>query len=308
MIKTLPIFYFRPMIVSIDDDINVLNSLTTLLSKKFKITTFLEPNEFLAFINKHCSPLTGLNLLRGCEESEYNDLHNSLVEFKFSEIHNLFNQQDQLSSTVAVITLDYSMPTTDGVSLSKQLNDYTVKKILFTGSDNYELGHQARDDELIDRFVNKSVNPEHLLEIIEELTFKYYETITNSLKQHIEAETPLPLSDKLFVNYCLKLFKKLKIKGYYLIDKDGALCMISEDEQKYLLTIYTANSLDQVGRLIKDEPSLIDTYTLITQRKKIPLKHLSYEEFDLVSLSENLVEPELLLGKEVYYFNIRILD
>lgn len=305
MIKTLPIFYFRPMVVCIDDDISVIEVLRNLINKKFRTETFLNTNKFLDFIKGYASSLNDKSFLRNFEESEHGDSpYKSLVEFRLNDLHELFNSND-LSSEVGVVIIDYLMPGINGIELCNQLHEYKFKKIVLTGSDDYKLGHKARDEELIDRFINKTVDPDTLLTVIDELSFKYYEDITYSLKQHIETEHRLPLSDKLFINYFLKLMKDLKIKGYHLFDKGGSLCMIDEENKKYIMSIYTSESLEQLLRVIKEESGYNDIYELIKTRKKIPINHVFDEELDLEELKNNLVEPEVLIGKENYYFHLR---
>lgn len=304
--KTLPIFYFRPTVIYIDDDIAMTHSVEKLVNSIYSTRTFNNTTSLLNYLDKYQSILEQKPILRNFNESEYSDSPDtSLVEFKFNSLSNLFNEYP-IENEIGVMIIDYLMPDMDGISLCKKIRDYPFKKLLLTGSDNLKAGIDAWNLGLIDGFIKKTASSEEILYKIQELSFKYFIERTISLNQHLESNHLLPLSDKLFVNYFLKIFEENNIKEYYLIDKNGSLLMKDKNNRKSVLIVHTEESLAQFLKLIPEEIKHNDLGNLIKTKEKIPYINPDNVS-DLNLLKNSLYTPELLMGREAYYIHHLIL-
>jgi CheY-like chemotaxis protein len=299
--NTLPIFYSKPNIICIDDDITVTNVLYDLLNKFYTVVKFNDPNDLLNYVINYKSFFDNNKFLRSFTESEYADRPNaSLVEFDISKLVYSMDHID-LQKEIGVILIDYLMPDLDGISLCKKLKNYPFKKILFTGSEEYKIGITAIRDGLIDGYIDKTETADNLLSKIFETSFNYYNQNTLSLKQNIEAENILPLSDKLFVNYFMKLFNEYDVVQFCLYDKNGSILMVHSNGKKSILLVHTDRSLKQFVSFINEDLEFQDIYNLIITKQKIPFidSKCSLDNLNLDILK--LYTPDLLIGREIYY-------
>lgn len=305
----LPIFYFRPTVICIDDDLITTSALGSLISKVYPFHAFNNSKSMMGFLNNYHSFLNEKKFLRNFEESEYSDSsYASIIEFNYNNILELINAPE-IKKEIAVLISDYYMPEVDGISLCQQLKDYPFKKLLLTDSNDYKAGLSAFNKGIINQFVNKSTPAEEILNKVEELSFMYFADISNLLKQHLESEHQLPLSDKLFINYFMNLFKELQIKEFYLADKNGSILMIDDNNVKSLLIVHTDKSLSQFLRIYRSDP-YVDIYTQVQLKEKIPYLGLNNDNVLLspVQLSNRLYTPDLLIGRETYYIHRLILN
>jgi FixJ family two-component response regulator len=299
--NTLPIFYSKPLIIIVDDDIRVTNALYELLNKFYTVLKFNDPNNLLNYVINYKSFFDNNKFLRSFTESEYADIPNkSLVEFDISKLLDSIDHTD-LQKEIGVVLIDYLMPDLDGISLCKKIIDYPFKKILFTGSEEYKMGIMAIRDGLIDSYIDKTETADNLLNKILDSSFNYYNQNTFSLKQNIEAENILPLSDKLFVNYFMKLFNEYDVVQFCLYDKNGSIFMIHSNGEKSILLVHTDRSLKQFLSFIEEDFEFQDIYKLIVAKQKIPFIDSKYNIENLDLDTVKLYIPDLLVGKETYY-------
>ena len=306
--NTLPIFYSKPKILCIDDDLTINNALHDLLNKFYSTKVFNNSNDLLDYLKNYKSFFEQKQFIKNFTESEYADNPNTLlVTFNIDSLSDIINDTN-IQDEIGIVLIDYLMPELDGISLCKQLINHQFKKILYTGSGDYKIGLTAVRDGIIDDFIEKSEPTDILVNKIEEIAFKYYDDKTILLKQNIESEKILPLSDKLFVNYFLKIFREQNIVKYCLIDKIGSIAMTNNKGEKSLLIVHTEQSIQQFLQLIYNESEFKDIYNSVSTKQKIPFLNNHGNNINLELESVQLYKPELLIGKETYYLHQLIIN
>ncbi len=302
--KTLPLFYFRPRIISVDDDKLMTKALDMTISSKFDIYTFNSPYEVIKYISDYKSIVSTISFIRDFSESEYNDKTLlSVTELNLSKIINLADNADK-AKEIGIIIVDYMMPDISGIDLLKQMSKVSFKKILLTNSQDYKVAVQAMNDGLIDYFIPKEVKPEELIEKLELLAFSYFNDITYSLRKHLEARQKLPISDEGFIEYFKNFMTLNKIKEYYLADKNGSLLLINESNQKSLLIVHTDTSLNEFLFSMADDLEMVDMIKSITLREFIPWFGMGS---DIICDNEDeirhcLYKADTIMGKERQYY------
>lgn len=175
-----------------------------------------------------------------------------------------------------------------------------MKKIIYSNSDDYRASLEAVNERLIDGFISKSTSTEVLIKSIKEIVFDYFEEQTKSLKNYLEIETPLPLSDKLFNNYFKTILENKKIIQYNIMDKNGNIMFEDVSGNKYILIIHTEDSLQEFLKFIKLEKEFNEIYKQVENREKIPYVNNQHSlNFDIEKLE--LFDPNILIGEKKYY-------
>lgn len=147
-----------------------------------------------------------------------------------------------------------------------------------------------------------------LLSKLDEVSFKYYNERTLSLKQNMESENLLPQSDKLFVNYFMKLFNEYNVAQFCLYDKNGSIMLVHGSGKKSILLVHTERSLQQFLQLIHEDLEFQDVYNLVFTKQKIPFIDSKYGYENLERNMLELYLPDLLIGRETYYVHHLLID
>lgn len=310
--NNLPVFFYHPTVVCIDDDQLMVDSLTGLLGGEYLIKTFTAVKPFLDLISLYKPYLSDALFLRNFSESEFSDraLY-SVTELKIDKILDLVNDDNKYAD-IAVLVTDYLMPEVDGYELCKRMVGYDFKKFLLTGNDDYRLAINAMNDKTINYFVNKNDRnlKEEITTKVEQLVFEYFNTMTLPIRKHLETEHQLPVSDSLFNAYFINLIKAKKIKEYYLIDKNGSMLLVDRDNKKSALVIHTDRSLNEFLLSIADEANAEEIADKVKSQKHIPWFGIGNgpESISSNEWEQNLYAAELVNGKnEVFYVHHKML-
>jgi CheY-like chemotaxis protein len=297
----LPICYVKSTVLCIDDNIPVTTALAGLLGKQYPIVCFNKTNDLISYLQDYKSIFSQNKLLREFNESEYGDLPtSSLVQFNLKNIKDLIDDPNSINE-ISVILVDNAMPDMNGLVLCEKLKDYSFQKLLYTGTGDYKSGLDAMNMNIIGNFIDKDVSPEILAEKIEEFSFRYFYDKTFILKQHLEIDGILPLSDKLFVNYFKQLLKDKNIIKYCLIDKNGSILMKDNSGNSFILIVHTDKSIEQFLKLIFNEQDFNEIYDIVYKKQKIP--YVDYSKLTIDLKSTKLFVPDILIGKENYYIH-----
>lgn len=234
----LPAFYFSSLALIIDDDELFIKSMVRYLSRYYK------SSKFLGFTNtreahdqiEKLSSSSIEELYKSKIFSDYDEKVTYTVH-SFKKILNLRTvKKNDIISTVIV---DYKMPSQDGLSFLRDLEERDFSKILFTGAVTDQDVLDAFNDGLIDFYINKGSQnlTKILLERVKKAHLKFFLDQTRFLTDLIikDEENSL-LKQVLYKNLVLDYVDKYKIKEFYLFDTIGSYFLRS-DEGDYVLFV-----------------------------------------------------------------------
>lgn len=301
---SLPIIYFKNSIACLDDNPIVFATLKDTLAETFLVNTFDNPQNFIDYIKNQQTYLVNNSFLRGLNESEYfNNPLSSIVEFNFSKILEIADNPVK-HQEISVVIIDYIMPEKTGIEVCKELLTYKAKKLLLTGSKEYKIGLDALNKNIINGFLEKQTDIDEILDRVTNLSYSYFEHATASLREHLEVDYKLPLSDKAFIKYFIEFMGTHKIKEYYIIDKNGSLLLINENNNKSILIVHTERSINEFIKNFDDIDEIKNTIEEVRDKKLIPWFGIGKDNFvDLDELSKSLFKPNIIHGDEHYYLH-----
>jgi len=304
----LPLFSYPSTIMCIDDDKLFLQTLTQLLSTNNFIMSFGSPQVGIDFFQSYTPPMRNIHFTRGCIDTEKYDMLNHMpVDFCAKTLQNLRNNPERYSEITVLLT-DYNMPTMNGIELCRQLRDFPMKKILLTGEAEHQLAVAAFNEGIIDAFIRKDSSDiaEDIANHTSRLTQNYFIQNTKRLRDHLETDYKLPLSDPRFCEYFSEWCLQHNIREYYLVDKNGNILLMNEQGEKSYFVIHTNRTLNHFTALHDDDEAVMHFIQAVNLREKIPFFGEGIESWELNTeqWSTCFYAPQILIGAEKYYWSV----
>jgi CheY-like chemotaxis protein len=305
--KTLPLFYYPSKWLWIDDDATLLNSMAHVFGKQNTVHPFQSPESCLNYLNKYEPLLIQKNFLQSSIDDEnYGSLQCTPVDFNITSLVNLANNPERYNE-ITVMVIDYNMPEMDGFSLAQATRHLPVQKILLTGKAQETQAIDGFNSSLIHRFVQKNEADlfKKLSTYLKELSFRYFQQISLPILSHLEAETQLPLSDPIFIDFFENYCEQHQIKEYYLIDKQGSFLCIDREGNRTSLIVQSNRGIDAWLAIYENENNFPSKkITAVKERKEIPFFGIGIEgwEIDTSECSPYFHSSTVLNGREQYFW------
>lgn len=305
--KTIPLFYYPTTTIWVDDDRNTLNSMTLVFGNQGHILPFQSANKCLEFLGQYKPPLLGQSFLQSVTEDEnYGVLKYTPINVDVTQISELANLKDK-HNEVTVMVIDYHMPEMDGFSLAKSISHLPIQKILLTGKAQDNDVINGFNNNLIHRFVQKAEDNQFgkLSLYLKELSIQYFENLTHPLLSTLEAESPLPLSDPIFIEFFTEYCEENKVSEFYLIDKNGSFLCIDYDGNKSCLIMQSDKGLDSwISENMEEKLLSSNDIKLVKERKIIPFFGIGKElwQVDTDNISQYFYTPRTLNGRDRYFW------
>lgn len=303
----LPLFFYPTTWLWLDDDRNLLDTMTMIFGEKNAIKSFQSATACLAFLKDYQPPHeTQPFIASRPEDEEYGTLRHTPTDLDVTKIMALASNPNK-SNEISVMVIDYSMPEMTGFEFAQQLSHLPIQKLLLTGEAQHTDAICGFNKNLIQRYVQKGTEEmgDNLATYLHDLTLQYFQQQSASLLAHLEAEILLPLSDPTFIQFFQEKTKELDIKEFYLIDKQGSFLCIDGNQNQFCLVVYSEKQLQNWLTLYGQDSDLSnEALEQIRHGKSLPFFGLKKEAWEVETdqWSKYLFPAEMLPGRETYYW------
>lgn len=302
----LPLIYYPTTWVLVDDDIAILYSLSELLGTHNRIKTFQSPKQCLEHFNSYTAFLEDIRFLNTkIEDETYDSQQNTPIDFNISLLSEIAASSERYNQVTAMV-IDYEMPLMNGFLLADKLKQHPIYKILLTGRAQPEQAIEYFNKSIVQQFIQKG-DPElldSLIGIIREQTKRYFQRKTQPLLSILESEHPIPLSDKLFIQFFEDFCLKNNIEEYYLIDKQGSFLCIKRNGDLSILVVHSEYSLKKWLNNYHDQTEI--NLSTVIRREKIPFFGIGKDlwQVEKNKINDCLYDTFSLSGRETYYMAV----
>lgn len=303
----LPAYYHPTTILWVDDDKLFLRAASELFRPIFTIQSFNNPHECVTQF-KNYRPQQ-FSLLQSDTNNEcYETKNHAPVDFDVTSLYDYLKHNPARVNEISIMVADYHMPNMTGLELCEQLKEFPFKKILLTGEASQVDAIAAFNANIIDRFVRKD-SPSlasELQQYVSTLSRQYFRERSRSLITHLEVDSPLPLTDPVFIDFFEKKCMELDVKEYCLIDKNGSFLLVNGNNEKFNLVIHTERTLNSFIKLHDDIETVTSLLQKVSDRILIPFFGIGKEgwEFEDQEWEKHFFEPEVLVGRERYFLGV----
>lgn len=238
--------YFHPCnVLLIDDSVDVLHHYSLQLSSLLAVQLFNSPVKALEYLNNSKRPAP---LYERCRPLFRDGMSESELERLLQPSFNFFENEPgnpQRFDEIAVVVVDYAMPSMDGITFCRQIENLNIRKILLTGKGSADLAVTAFNTDAIDRFVSKQDYKvlEILNDTIEELQQAYFREICSHIEKITHCEFPRFLQDNEFQRRFTAICKERGIVEYYLTWGPNGFLLITETGALSRLVVLTEEDM-----------------------------------------------------------------
>ncbi|MCC2624367.1 MAG: response regulator FixJ [Burkholderiales bacterium] len=270
----IPIVYFPLKLMFVDDNPNILKTISTTLQEKYRCEIANSVDKALDILNSRMDfnynlftfePNSEINLQAKNQSTKFN------LSLNISNILKLVENTDKYNNIGIVIT-DYEMGDKNGLDLCRKIGDKQVKKILLTGQLDTSKGINAMNSQTIDRYIQKDSST-----VVQDLK-DYIETLHNVYFNQLFSinNNTLLNSDLYVLDNCdyIELFEDIllehNIKEFYLIDSKGSFLMLNDSNERFVLNINTDKSLNDFIYTYQDEKYISSLIDGVRSRELVP--------------------------------------
>ncbi|GAB1256567.1 hypothetical protein NBRC116494_10690 [Aurantivibrio plasticivorans] len=228
------LFHYPTTNLYIDDSDDFLFSVA-LGVDRLPYRSFTQPDEGRLYADKS-SHLYEANYLQ-LQAPEPNQSLSTVQRLEL--IGKLRRQNLQRYSEPAVMIIDYSMPSINGLDLCSQMHNPNIKKVLLTGVADEKIAVDALNIQLIDSYVNKNEASlaRRLRLVINQLEKRYFQDILGWAKNSEVRNQYLYAFDSHFADYFEEICEKHSIIEHYPVDEGSALLLFDRYGNGYTLHI-----------------------------------------------------------------------
>lgn len=299
----ISVCYHPTKIVLVDDNKSFLDSMEIQLSDRFSCYFFQDPQKALYHLNNHYQVEPFFTRFISDEKEASQDFLNFDLRKIKQEIYNP-NRFDE----VMVLVIDYSMPSMNGLEFFRQLRHKSMMRILLTGEASNELALEAFNEDLIDKFIPKTIPrmTEVLIEAIEDLQKKQFVKLSDMLfNTSSQANIPIlnVLEDRTFAKVFEKTIEEKKIVEYYLLANRGSFLLL--DQQANPSSFVLANDEEMDAYIALAEKGQAPQWIIDRLKNRTHIPYFTKQaasEVPVADWATYIYPAELLEGKERYYY------
>lgn len=312
MVNVLPAFYFPTTIVFVDDNDLALKGFSTLLSSNKSLRLFNDPHKATNFFTTYHPQIKIKNCVVNSPDVEHDNFTvQTATQVDLSNILDLIDDTKKYDE-ISVLIADYQMhPELNGLDLCASLSRHSMKKMLLTDSQSFNVAKDGLNNKIIDAFINKTDTVTDIQETLYYLEMNYFIDLTTKILSHIDVGGNSPLGDSVFIENFYNIVRQYTISEFYLIDINGSFLLVDKQNAKrYILIVHTDASLSNAINILSEYPELSHVVGVVKEKKLIPFWGVG-EEFDLKHASKvdgYLFEASVIDGKQRYYTHLLDLD
>lgn len=241
--------YHPVTVVFLDDEANFLEALTAHFPMPgVDISSFTDPAVAISKVLLKNQDVT----LLSPHYQEAETPNECVMGIKISEIHQLIYQHARFKS-VAVVVVDYNMPTMTGIKFCEQVKDVPILKIMLTAEQDKSIVIDAFNAGVINKFIPKHAKnlKQDLMVAIEQLKEEYFFMLSKMCLDSLEPSVSKLLNQENFLKIFTQVMSQAKAVEYYLMDNQGSFLFLDAYGKPTWLFVKNEQEFQQDVEMLK---------------------------------------------------------
>jgi CheY-like chemotaxis protein len=310
--NSIPCLAFPTRVVLLDDEQSFLDSMRLHLGRKMALKTFRHPEKACTFFNEDHSPdIFWKRWILQRRPAPCFDDHVRDFDIDVRKIREEMYNRDRFYE-IAVVVVDYAMPSTSGLEFCRSIEKMPFKRILLTGEADEKIAVKAFNEGLIHRFIRKD-DPrylEQLNEAIVDLEGEYFQDLSESVITRLVNNPnflPYGLKDPAFVSYFNHMISTYRPAEFYLTGSTASYIFLSFDGTPSWLAVKDESEMISHTEIAEtaDEPPSDFTINALRTRQAVPY---FYNEEDGVGSWDPFIHPAETFKSDTTQYYAAYLD
>jgi CheY-like chemotaxis protein len=245
IVVSKPTCFRHPVkIVFLDDNQTFLDMLSMEFGQKDNMIMLTDPNDAMFLINESRGDIVELSRLVSSDNADCKRGHDN-------NILNIMYDKSRFDN-VAVLVIDYEMPTINGIEFCKKLIDRNIYKILLTAEADKDMAINAFNNGIINKFILKTNDNlyEEILTSIDDLTVKYFNEFSKSYLNGSVEKVKHLLNNNSYKKIFNEVMTDSDAVEYYLVDDLGSYLFLDKNAKPTWLIVCDQQKANEQADLL----------------------------------------------------------
>jgi len=307
----LPIFYHPTNVMSVDDDRDLLNTLSAGIDSSFPYVLKDSPLKALDYLRTHTYNLRDLSKL--LSESHDTLPAGDSVEtlgIHFPALRSGLDLPERFKK-ITVVLVDQMMPEMTGLEFCQKVRELNlpVKLLLLTGVAGNVDAVNAFNHGIINAFISKGESQlmKTINDKIKQLAWEQFQEIGNGLLGVLSHQSDV-LQDAHFKALFEEIRLQHQVSEFYLLDTTCSYLLIDNDGKAKLLMVRSLSDFETTYEMAKDSDAPYAVLQSLRDKQNYPFTRLSnpYPVVDGDAWEEIMVPIDKVPGRDIFYALIDI--
>ncbi|MBN2690158.1 MAG: response regulator [Gammaproteobacteria bacterium] len=251
---------FPTTVLFIDDKQNYLNQIQLGLDEDLLYSFYTNPEQAIEFIKQNYKPTPYIKKW----------LTNDHTDVDVTAIHQQIYTPNRFNE-VSLVIVDYDMPIMNGLEFCQKLGDLPIKKLMLTGRAGYDLGVEALNNGIVDRFILKGSDEfeSNFNRIIKNMQQQYFYDLSKPILQSLSLNPYYCLNNPAFLSLFREVCAEQNVTEYYLIKDTGCFLLVDMSGNISWLAVKNEREMQHDYELAKNNETLRKLSDTIKLREKL---------------------------------------
>ena len=296
-------FYHPTKVIFLDDNQAFLDALELEFSAQINMLAVTDPDSVLQIIDRHSHDSTK-SIFKSMNDVNADTAVQNLIGFEVKNLLNTIYDKTRFD-TVAVLVVDYEMPSINGIDFCKKLKDKNVFKVMLTAEADKDTAIKAFNQGIIDKFILKTNENlyQELTQAIQDLTQRYFHKLSQTIINGYAHSVSRVFENKLYQQLFFRVLSEAQAVEYYMVDHCGSFLFIDKNFNPTWLIVKDAEALNQQLELLDGYEVPEQVIASLAKKEKM-LFLLSEQEYKqpVGEWTQYMVESKMLDSN--YYYSV----
>ena len=296
-------FYHPTKVIFLDDNQAFLDALELEFSAQINMLAVTDPDSVLHAIDRHSHDSTK-SIFKLMNDVNADTAVQNLIGFEVKNLLNTIYDKARFD-TVAVLVVDYEMPSINGIDFCKKLKDKNVFKVMLTAEADKDTAIKAFNQGIIDKFILKTNEDlyQELTQAIQDLTQRYFHKFSQTIINGCANSVSRVFENKLYQQLFLRVLSEAQAVEYYMVDPCGSFLFLDKDFNPTWLIVKDVEALNQQLELLEGYEVPDQVIASLAKKEKM-LFLLSEQEYKqpVGEWTQYMVESKILDSN--YYYSV----
>lgn len=290
-------------VVFIDDNQDYLTNLHSVFNEILPCITFSSPHQALHYLNETYQHSSFVSRYVVSPEDEEQDQLSSNLDVRTLRNEALLPNRFE---EIAVVVVDYTMPSMNGIELCKLVKNRNIRVILLTGDADYDIAIREFNNGTINKYFKKATPNlmDELLQAIYGLEKQYFINQSSIILSNTASHNNFKfLEDTKIADIFYQICRDNNIVEHYILNDKGSFLLVDKyGKPRWFTVLEESELLDNFYNTAENGPAPESVLTALKNKTKIPFFYTEEDTIATLEQWEQYLYPATCLKTDRTYY------